>query len=641
MNFLTLLTLIDWGKLRPEYLFGGQVLERTPAGLSILYIIGIGVLLGFLVITFFDNFRRPKFFFELNLPREVKRKLTQTVANRSVRLWQFVFIGLAFTVFSFQVYWTYFADESNEQFQALAYKDLRSRRTTAANLRGWMLDRTGTLGGALAYYKLDSDGDISRAFALEKEMAHLLGTERGTPGLERTLYRKKANLTPEAWEVLTTIKRKEDEQKDVRVTIDRDLQAFIARQLDGKKGAVVVLNPQNGDILAMYSNPSFSLSEAQNLEYYLKLEGNKRDKPLLNRATREFYAPGSTFKTFTMMSAFRAGNQNAVFPSYAGGFKPTRNSRPIVDATQKLLPDGTVTGVCDGGCQEKDITFAYKVSSNQYFAQLAIELGRERMRETALLFGIGAVDSPDDALLQKFFPNILNTSNPAIAAAIAPQQSTIVTGKEISLFDLGLEGMGQGYAGQMTPFQMALIAAAPANMEGKLMKPRIEADQPPEAFSQPLSPQQAAAIRAIMSTVTEEPGGTGTVISSKLSGTGIRTGGKTGTAEKQAPVYDEKTGKLKTTKQKRKNDKGEWVEYDAPVMYERTDSWFITIAPLERPQVAIAVVVEGGGFGARTAAPIAANVILKARELGLLGDQYKPKSVPVPAPAKKRRPTSR
>jgi cell division protein FtsI/penicillin-binding protein 2 len=142
-----------------------------------------------------------------------------------------------------------------------------------------------------------------------------------------------------------------------------------------------------------------------------------------------------------------------------------------------------------------------------------------------------------------------------------------------------------------------------------------------------------------MSTVTEEPGGTGTVISSKLSGTGIRTGGKTGTAEKQAPAYDEKTGKLKTVKKKRKNDKGEWVEYDAPVMYERTDSWFITIAPLERPQVAIAVVVEGGGYGARTAAPIAANVILKARELGLLGNQYKPKSAP--APVKKRRSASR
>src|SRR5690606_14559701 len=128
---------------------------------------------------------------------------------------------------------------------------------------------------------------------------------------------------------------------------------------------------------------------------------------------------------------------------------------------------------------------------------------------------------------QRFFPNIFNTSNPEIANALAPQQSTLVTGSDISLYDLGIEGMGQGYAGQMTPLQMAMIAAVPANMEGKLMKLRIEAVQPRAAFSQPLSPQQAAAIREIMSTVTEEPGGTGTVISSKLSGSGIRTGGKT------------------------------------------------------------------------------------------------------------------
>ena len=72
-------------------------------------------------------------------------------------------------------------------------------------------------------------------------------------------------------------------------------------------------------------------------------------------------------------------------------------------------------------------------------------------------------------------------------------------------------------------------------------------------------------------------------------------------------------------------------------MYTRTDSWFITIAPLERPQVAIAVVVEGGGFGATTAAPIAANVILKARDLGLLGDQYKPKA-PATKPSTPKKP---
>ena len=628
---LLYLLQIDWNKLRPETLFGGQVLERTPAGLTILYIVGIGVLIGFLVLSFFDHFNRPKFIFEFDLPKEVKRKLTTTIANRSIRVWQLIFIFLAFTVFGFQVYWTYFADESNEQFQALTYKDLRNRRTTAANLRGWMLDRNGKLADALAYYKLDSNGNVVRGYSLEREMAHLLGTERGTPGLERTLYKRAADPAPEAWEVLTTIRRPEEEQKDVKVTIDKQLQSFIAKQLEGKKGAIVVLNPQSGDILAIYSNPSFSLDEAQDLEDYLKLEGNKRDKPLLNRATREFYVPGSTFKTFTMISAFRAGKQNAVFPSYPGGFKPTPNSRPIVDATQQLNPDGSVGGACDGGCQEKNIQFAYQVSSNQYFAQLAIDLGRERMRETAMLFGIGAADTPQEALLPKFFPNILNTSNPQIAASIAPQQSTIVTGKEISLFDLGIEGMGQGYAGQMTPFQMAMIAAVPANLEGKLMKPRIEFDQPPQAFAQVLSPQQAAQVRAIMSTVTEEPGGTGTVISAKLAGTGIRTGGKTGTAEKQAPVYDEKTGKLKTVKQRRRDAQGQWVQYDAPLMYERTDSWFISIAPLEKPQVAIAVVVEGGGFGARTAAPIAASVILKARDLGLLGEEYRPKASSGPA----------
>ena len=273
---------IDWNKLRPESIFGGQVLERTPAGLSILYIVGVGVLIGFLVVTFFDNFRRPKFLFELNLPREVKRKLTQTITNRSIRAWQTVFSALAFTVFGFQVYWIYFADDTNEEFQALAYKDLRNRRVSAASLRGWMLDRSGSLNSALAYYKLGQDGMIDRTYPLDTEMAHLLGTECGTPGLERTVFQKKADSMPEAWEVLTTIKKKEDTQKDVKLTIDRNLQTFIAKELEGKKGAIVVLDPQTGDILAMYSNPSFDLDEAQNLDDYLKLEGNKRDNPLLN-----------------------------------------------------------------------------------------------------------------------------------------------------------------------------------------------------------------------------------------------------------------------------------------------------------------------------------------------------------------------
>lgn len=632
MNFL--ITLIDWQSLRPERLFGGQVLERTPAALTIIYLAAVMLLLGFLFIIFFENIRRRKFTFEMQLPAKVTRKVANNVTNRGLSVWQVLFVMLALCVFGFQVYWTYYADDSNEQFQALSYKDLRNRRTSAASLRGWMLDRTGKLGNALAFYKKNNDGEIVRAYGLDREMAHLLGNERGTPGLERTLYKKTVDPMPESWEVLTKIRRAEEEQKDVRVTIDRDLQAYLADQLKGRSGAIVVLNPQTGDVLGMYSNPSFSLSEAVSLNDYLKLEGNKRDKPLLNRATREYYVPGSTFKTFTMISAFRNGKQNSIFPSYAEGFKPSRGSRPIVDATQKLLPDGTVTGACDGGCQEKDIALAYKVSSNQYFAQLAISLGRERLAETAKLVGIAPVETPEDSLIMRFFPNIWNTSNTNIANSVAPQQSTIVTGKDISAYDLGLEGMGQGYAGQMTPFQMAQIASIAGNMEGKLMKARIEFDQQPAAFSQVLTPQQAAQIREIMSSVTEEPGGTGTVISAKLSGTGIRTGGKTGTAEKLVQEYD-RDGSPVTIPRRRRNSNGEWEEYRVPQMVERTDSWFITIAPLERPQVAIAVVVEAGGFGAKTAAPIAANVILKARELGLLGPQYTPKATPSrPTPKK-------
>ena len=227
MILLTLMQ-IDWNKWKPENLFGSQVLERTPAGLTIVYLVAVGILVGFLVLTFYDNFRRPKFTFERDLPKEVRRKMTQTVANRSLRIWQIFFVIIAMTVFGFQVYWTYYADDSNEQFQALAYKDLRNRRTTAASLRGWMLDRTGNLASSLAYYKLDKNGDIVRGFALEKEMAHILGTERGTPGLERTLYKRRTDPMPESWDVLTRIKKPQDEQKDVRVTLDRDLQAFIA-----------------------------------------------------------------------------------------------------------------------------------------------------------------------------------------------------------------------------------------------------------------------------------------------------------------------------------------------------------------------------------------------------------------------------
>lgn len=628
---LALLSFIDWNSFRPENIFGGQILERTPAGLTIVYVIGVGILIGFLVITFFENIRRHRLVFERELPREVKRRLTQTLANRSLFIWQFVFVGLALTVLGFQVYWTYYADESNDQFQALAYKDLRNRRVNSASLRGWMLDRTGSLGASLAYYKVNNEGDIVRTFPLEREMAHLLGTERGTPGLERTLYQVNADPMPEAWDILTKYKKPQPENTDVRITIDRDLQTYIAQRLGDKKGGIVVINPQTGDLLAMYSNPTYSLADAESLSSYLKLEANQAEKPLLNRAMREFYIPGSTFKTFTMISAFRANRQNITLPGRPAPecYTPYRGSRPICDAG----------GSCHACSESIPMTEAFKVSSNQYFARLANELGRERMGETAGALGIAAVDSPEAAVRQGFYPDIWNTRSRRTANALAPARSTIVNGKELSLYDFGVVGMGQGGAGQMTPFQMALIASAAANLEGKLMKPKIEADLAPQPYAQVLTREQARAVREIMSTVTEEPGGTGTIVRSKLTGTGITTGGKTGTADRDGVQVYNKDGTKKTVK-KRKRENGVWVEYDEPVKMTRWDGWFLAIAPVDNPQLAIAVVVEDIGdnaYGGTTAAPIAADVILKAAQLGLLGDQFKAKGPQAPPPPRRRR----
>ena len=187
---------------------------------------------------------------------------------------------------------------------------------------------------------------------------------------------------------------------------------------------------------------------------------------------------------------------------------------------------------------------------------------------------------------------------------------------------------------------MALIASAPANLQGRLMKPKIEADLAPQVFAEVLSPQQAAAVREIMSTVTEEAGGTGGRVRAALAGTGIMAGGKTGTAEKDdAPRYDPKTGERMFVMKKKKDDSGNLVDFKELLTYNRTDGWFICIAPLENPTLAIAVVLEdiGNQFGGGTAAPVAANVILKARTLGLLGEKYTPKAPAAkPAPKKKK-----
>jgi hypothetical protein len=550
-----------------------------------------------------------------DLPDEVRERLGSTTTNRGLRVLRVLFIVLACAVFGFHVYWARFAVEKNDRFQELSYKDLRNRRLSEATLRGWILDRSGKLDKALALYTRQGDGSIIRDYPVDVAFAHIFGSDRGDPGLERSLFGVQSGEVPEALQVVMGENMIQKANRDVRLTIDRDLQQAAVEQLKGKHGAVVVLNPQTGDVLAMYSNPSYSLKEVQDESNWIRLDADQRDKPLVNRALGSYYIPGSTFKTMMMIAAERAGIQDTQFVCSGGGYIAMPGAKPIFD---------------DGGAGEVHgqlgMDRAYEVSCNQYFAQMAVKLGPERLREAAKLVGIGAYETPEETTLGRKEPEIWNASSDAVKRALAPREATMVTGKlgpKFNKFDLALEGYGQGYAGQMTPFQMALLAATIGNVEGKLMKPKIEFDRPPEPFNQVLTAQAAAALRGIMGLVTGGPEGTARGVFAPVKAAGITSGGKTGTAQKDVPLYDPKTGEVVKRMKVEKDPKGNIIrQYEQIVLAPepRIDGWFLCIAPLERPQLAMAVIIEGGGYGSKSAAPVAAALVLKARELGLLGD---------------------
>ena len=589
-----------------------QVPERVPALLTLIYLGGLLLVVLLLLFSLFRNRRRGVSVaaaVPADLPPEVRRRLGSTSTNRGLRALRVIFVLLAVSVFGFHIYWTRYAPESNDKFQELSYKDLRNRRLSESTLRGWLLDRSGKLENALALYRRDSGGNIYREYPMDKAMAHLFGTDLGDPGLERALFGTQSGALPESLEVVRGRTVEFTGNKDVRLTIDRDLQQAAVDQLKGKHGAVVVLNPQTGEVLALYSEPSYSLKEVDDEKTWIKLEANQRDKPLVSRALGAYYIPGSTFKTVTMTAAFLAGEQDTEFTCSGGGYYAAPGANVILD---------------DGGAGEVHgrigIDTAFEVSCNQYFAQMGVKLGAERLKHAAQLLGIGTYDTPVEALRGRKEPELWNASSDAVKRALAPREATIVTGKQVTRYDLALMGYGQGYAGQMTPFQMALAAAAIANMDGKLMKPKIEFDRSPEMFKQVMTPQVAATMRGIMGLVTGGPRGTARGVFAPVKAAGVNTGGKTGTAQKTEPVYDPKTGAPKTRHRVEKDNKGNIIrEYEETIMddeHPRIDAWFLCIAPLERPQLAIAVIVEGGGYGSKSAAPIAAALVMKAKDLG-------------------------
>jgi peptidoglycan glycosyltransferase len=592
--------------------------EKLPAWLTLIYLAGLALIALLLVLSLIRLwFRRsPKAATApASVSKEIRKRLGATSTNRGLRAWRWLFALVAIAIFGSHVYWARYAASSNAKFQELSYKDLRNRRISESTLRGWIYDRKGR---PLAYYKKDASGNIVREYPMDSALAHLFGSDRGEPGLERALFGTESGAVPEVWQIIRGETVQQKLNKDYTLTIDRDLQQAVVDQLKGNHGAVVAFNPQTGDVLAMYSNPSYSLKDTDDEATWIKLDNDKKEKPLLNRALREYYVPGSTFKTVMMYTAFRNNMQNIRFTT-SGGFTPEGCGRTITDDN----------GGCEA-CGNIGIDVAYQKSSNIYFSFLGTQLGGQRIQETAKLLGLGAYDSLSGEGQGRREPEIWNASSKAIQNAIAPTEAWLKAGKHSTRCELMYEGYGQGYASQMTPFQMALIISAAANMNGQLMKPKIELDRKPEVLNPVLSPDQAATIRGIMNMVTE--GGTGTGAMAPVKAAGIRSGGKTGTAQKAVPIIDPKTGQPKKRIVDEHDPKGNIIgRHEEIVMADklRSDAWYLSFAPLEKPTIAMAVLLEGPGpgisfYGGKNAAPIAAQLILKANSLGYF-------SAPAPA----------
>lgn len=540
---------------------------------------------------------------DAKLPEDFGPRLT----SRRLRYVRWAFALVVVAALGFHAYWGLFAAGplgEDAAFESLKNKrDQRNRREVESKLRGWIYDRHHDPKRALAKYRY-LNGRIIRDYPLGPGAAHIVGygtLTRGDALLERAAVAPHAAEPEKSWWKKLTDINNEDARPpiglDMVLTIDYDLQRAASEQLQGKRGAVVMLNPQTGEILAMASSPGFDPSDVDNDVKWREIWNDAGRKPLLNRALDEYYLPGSTFKTITASAAIDARLDDKVFTCRGEGWTPPGSNRPIRDDEGES--HGTI------GLLE-----AYTHSCNQYFAQLGVEVERQRMGEAASRFGLSVYDTAGESIGVGAFRNLWNTDNKVLSDVLAPLLSTFVNGRKITKYDLALESIGQGYV-QLTPLEMAMTAAAVANSRGDVMRPTIEMGRQPAALSQAMTHETAAKMRRLMASVVERGTAAG-VFGGLVRNAKLTAGGKTGTAQRDVPEIDPKTGKPVTYVDSRGRTRIKIAEK------RRIDSWFIGFAPVENPKVAWAVVVEGGGYGSRTSAPIAGNLLLKAQSLKLL-----------------------
>lgn len=436
-------------------------------------------------------------------------------------------------------------------------------------LRGPIVDRNGRW---LARSSRDENGEAVREYR-DDTVSHVVGyasRQFGTTGLERAYNAELIGLSSDPMGgLLRKFATTPTEPLGLATTLDLRLQRAAVQALGKDRGAVVMLDPTTGEILALASTPVYDANGIANpdtAQAVFDELSTDESHPLLPRATLGRYVPGSVFKVVTAVAGLDSGQ---IEPS------TTFPEQPAAEG-DGLLVDGF--RIRDGhhpitGDTALDLEGATEVSCNIWYALAGLRTGGDRLVAAAAEMGFG---------------DRIPFDLPTAISQVTGGEGNAPGGFKDDV-ELASASFGQGET-FVTPLQMALVASTVAN-DGVLMSPhlvrQLTGSGPgtrtidPSVWRRVLGGSDAQAIQAAMQRAVEGELGRQFTAGAKVAG--VPTAGKSGTAEL--------------------GGKGE------------PHSWFIGFAPVENPRIAIAVLVERGGRGGERAAPLAGDLMTKFFEL--------------------------
>ena len=426
----------------------------------------------------------------------------------------------------------------------------------------------------IGYVSQANEDDVENTEVIKKNFVP--GLKVGKIGLEKSLEEKLIGTNDiERYEVNAYGRRisqlefqKGKKGKTVKLTIDTKVQKLAGELLKEKSGSICVMDIYTGSIIAMQSSPSFD----PNLFVFgiskdeWELIRNNPMKPLVNKTLQGNYSPGSTIKPIVALSALENGIIDTNF---------------TVKCTGKTEMYGQTYH-----CWKKEghgfvsLRNAMKVSCDTYFYEIARKLGVDRLSETAKKFGLG----------DKVFGNLFNIEKKGLIPSTTWKKNAL--GKGWLLGETMITGIGQGYI-QTTPIQLCLMTAQIANGGYKIYPKIIVTDKKelvPNDKYKPLykNSKNIRIVQDAMFGSTNEV--MGTSYRSRIDNLKYQFAGKTGTSQVKKITEKDRELDLKTFQ----------IPYE-----ERDHALYIAFGPYKDPRYALSILVEHGGNGSTTAAPMA------------------------------------